>query len=129
MTADVKYVDSVGLPGSAGDLTVARMGFKAYNLARMARLGLPVPQAFVLGTPLCAEHHGAPQEFADRQGGLLKAQMARLQAACGLEFAAERKPLLVSVRSGAPVSMPGMMDTLLNIGLTDATLRLSLIHI
>lgn len=123
MTAYVKYVDSVGLPGSAGDLTVARMGFKAYNLARMAHLGLPVPQAFVLGTPLCAEHHGAPQEFAERLGGLLKAQMARLHAACGLEFAAERKPLLVSVRSGAPVSMPGMMDTLLNIGLTDATLR------
>jgi len=102
---------------------MARMGFKAYNLARMARLGLPVPQAFVLGTPLCAEHRCAPQEFAERLRGLLKVQMARLQPACGLEFAAERKPLLVSVRSGAPVSMPGMMDTLLNIGLTDATLR------
>ncbi len=55
MTTDIKYVDSIGLPGSAGELTMARMGFKAYNLARMARLGLPVPQAFVLGTPLCAD--------------------------------------------------------------------------
>lgn len=124
MTIDImRHIHLIGLPGGTAELTPARMGFKAYNLARMARLGLPVPQAFVLGTQVCAEHRRDPQKLAELLRGLLRDQMHRLQSACGLEFAAERKPLLVSVRSGAPVSMPGMMDSLLNVGLTDLTLR------
>lgn len=91
------------------------LGFKAYNLARMARLGLPVPPAFVLGTGFCfAATRLSPAE--------LRGAVDALQCLTRLRFGDPGRPLLVSVRSGAPVSMPGMMETLLNIGLTDATL-------
>ena len=91
------------------------MGFKAYNLARMAALGLNVPPAFVLGTGFCADPELAtPALWHDA--------LARLEVATGLRLGDPRRPLLLSVRSGAPVSMPGMMETLLNIGLTEATL-------
>lgn len=91
------------------------IGFKAHNLARMAALGLPVPPAFVLGTDWCAQARQLRR--ADWRDAL-----AALTQASGLRFGDARRPLLLSVRSGAPVSMPGMMETLLNIGLCDATL-------
>lgn len=91
------------------------IGFKAYNLARMAALGLPVPQAFVLGTQW--QNAPASQLRQSWYSGL-----AALESATGLRFGDSRRPLLLSVRSGAPVSMPGMMETLLNIGLTEKTL-------
>lgn len=97
-----------------------RMGFKAYNLARMAALGLPVPPAFVLGTAWCAEplRRRRASLPATWEPGL---QALQLGLARPLQFGDARRPLLLSVRSGAPVSMPGMMETLLNIGLCDAT--------
>ena len=94
------------------------MGFKAWNLLRMARMSLPVPQAFVLGT-----HYGADagaRELAS-SANLWKTGLHALERATGLSFGDARRPLLLSVRSGAPVSMPGMMETLLNVGLCDAT--------
>jgi pyruvate,orthophosphate dikinase len=98
------------------------LGHKAANLIRMAEAGLPVPPGFVLATPLCREYfdrgHRLPDGFTD-----LRAQRDRdVEKATGLTFGGERRPLLVSVRSGAAVSMPGMMDTILNIGLSDRTL-------
>ena len=96
------------------------MGFKAYNLARMAAIGLPVPPAFVLGTGYCRDFLKAEKKPG---GELLAANMRRIESGSGLTFGGARKPLLVSVRSGAPVSMPGMMETILNVGLTEATLR------
>ena len=99
------------------------MGAKAFDLARMARLGLPVPPAFVLGTPHCRRCNQEPMRYGKSLAGLLEEQMRWLQSVTELGFGDQRKPLLVSVRSGAPVSMPGMMDTLLNIGLCDATAR------
>jgi len=96
------------------------MGFKAYNLARMAAIGLPVPPAFVLGTGYCRDHLKAEKKPG---GELLAASMRHIESGSGLTFGGARKPLLVSVRSGAPVSMPGMMETILNVGLTEATLR------
>lgn len=94
------------------------MGNKAWNLLRMAQLALPVPAAFVLGTRFCMDP--AARRLAGEaevwQGG-----MRALERASGLVFGDARRPLLLSVRSGAPVSMPGMMETLLNIGLADAT--------
>lgn len=93
----------------------ATMGFKAYNLAHMAALGLNVPPAFVLGTGFCA----APEAVTP---AVWRDALARLEATTGLRFGDPRRPLLLSVRSGAPVSMPGMMETLLNIGLTEETL-------
>jgi pyruvate, orthophosphate dikinase len=97
------------------------MGFKAYNLARMARIGLPVPRAFVLETGFCRAFHAEGKLHGLKD--LLANQIRQLESATGLNFGGSRKPLLVSVRSGAPVSMPGMMETLLNVGLNDDTLR------
>lgn len=91
------------------------LGFKAWNLARMAALGLPVPTAFVLGTGWCA----APDTLT-RECWL--PTLSVLERLTRLRFGDVRHPLLLSVRSGAPVSMPGMMETLLNIGLTEVTL-------
>ncbi|MBP8190764.1 MAG: pyruvate, phosphate dikinase [Aquabacterium sp.] len=98
--------------------TAQNMGFKAYNLLRMADLGLPVPAAFVLGTAWCADEvHREQACHIDTWGPGLSALQSRL----GQTLGDPRRPLLLSVRSGAPVSMPGMMETLLNIGLCDAT--------
>lgn len=91
------------------------LGAKAWNLARMAALGLPVPPAFVIGTGWCAQSNGI------RSHHWLPA-LETLERSCRLRLGDPRHPLLVSVRSGAPVSMPGMMETLLNVGLTEETL-------
>jgi pyruvate,orthophosphate dikinase len=99
-----------------------RMGSKAYNLARMAAVGLPVPEAVVLGTSLSQDYlvRGAlPDGFRQR----LAAWLGPIERASGLRFGSERRPLLLAVRSGAPVSMPGMLDTVLDVGLNDATAR------
>ncbi|MGZ5104615.1 MAG: PEP/pyruvate-binding domain-containing protein [Usitatibacter sp.] len=101
----------------------ASLGFKAYNLWRMDRVGLPVPPAFVLGTDHCRQFlsHGGPP--AARMRDLLSAQIRELERSTGLGFGSMRRPLCVSVRSGAAISMPGMMDTILNVGLNGATVR------
>lgn len=97
------------------------VGNKAANLMRMAQAGLPVPPAFVLTTNICREfftgHGNLPDDFT----ALLTRHIQHVEHATGLTFGGTRRPLLVSVRSGAPVSMPGMMDTLLNVGLCDQT--------
>lgn len=95
------------------------LGGKGEGLAAMVHLGLPVPPGFIIGTP-------AGREFAASgalPAGLLDevhARITALEAAAGRGFGDDNSPLLVSVRSGAPVSMPGMMDTVLNVGLTPA---------
>jgi pyruvate,orthophosphate dikinase len=93
----------------------AALGAKAWNLARMAALGLPVPPAFVIGTGWCVQ----AQALDDSHW---RPALETLEQSCGLRLGDPRHPLLVSVRSGAPVSMPGMMETLLNIGLSASTL-------
>jgi pyruvate,orthophosphate dikinase len=95
------------------------VGFKAYNLLRMADLGLPVPPAFVLGTHYCRDARARETATAS---AVWAPGLWELEHATGQRFGDARVPLLLSVRSGAPVSMPGMMDTLLNVGLCDATL-------
>ena len=91
-----------------------QVGFKAHNLMRMAALGLPVPPAFVLGTAWCPQAQTLTPD-------VWRPALEAIEQASGLRFGDRRRPLLVSVRSGAPVSMPGMMDTLLNVGLCDGT--------
>lgn len=108
---------------STADGGVAAMGFKAYNLARIARIGLPLPPAFVLGTRFCRDYFSRGGRLAPGFPELLAANIRRLELLSELNFGGERRPLLVSVRSGAPVSMPGMMETILNIGLCDGALR------
>jgi pyruvate, orthophosphate dikinase len=112
------------LPGLAipPSATSASLGSKAYGLSRLAQLGLPVPPAFVLGTPVCREYFERGGQLPEDIPELLATGLARLETVTGRKFGGSRHPLLVSVRSGAPVSMPGMMDTLLNIGLCDSTL-------
>jgi pyruvate,orthophosphate dikinase len=99
--------------------SVATMGFKAFNLLRMAGLGLPVPPAFAIGTSYCRDDASRSQAS---QPALWRPGLQAVERATHLRFGDERLPLLLSVRSGAPVSMPGMMETLLDIGLCDATL-------
>jgi len=110
-------------PSGTAKGDMAEMGMKAFDLVRMARIGLPVPPAFVLGTPHCRRWYREPERFGKGLASLLEEQLRWLQSATDLGLGDTRKPLLVSVRSGAPVSMPGMMDTLLNIGLCDATVH------
>ena len=96
------------------------LGGKATNLGVMARdLGLPVPPGFVITTETCRRYlaDGWPPGLDDE----LRERMRGVEAALGRRFGDAADPLLVSVRSGAPVSMPGMMDTILNLGLDDAT--------
>jgi pyruvate,orthophosphate dikinase len=98
----------------------AEVGNKAWNLMRLAQAGLPVPPAFVLPTDWRLRD-GPTRETALRQA--LTNGVARLEIATGLKFGASRRPLLVSVRSGAAASMPGMMETVLDVGLNGATVE------
>ena len=92
------------------------IGAKAANLARMAALGLPVPPAFVLPVELCAAIVKGDANARRRVGAGLREGIAFLESATGLRFGDRRQPLLVSVRSGAARSMPGMLDTVLDVG-------------
>jgi pyruvate, orthophosphate dikinase len=97
------------------------VGNKAWNLMRMTAASLPVPAAFVLPTIWCKEFRSgsACQEL----DATLRAGIGALESATGLVFGSPRRPLLVSVRSGAAVSMPGMMETILDVGINDATVE------
>jgi pyruvate,orthophosphate dikinase len=99
------------------------MGFKAFNLWRMARLKLPVPPAFVLSVDLCRDYFRDARATLPEIRALLASHVKEIEEASGLRFGDARKPLLVAVRSGAPVSMPGMLETVLDIGLCDASVR------
>lgn len=96
------------------------IGGKAWSIARMSSLGLRVPPAFVITTPACAHvlEHGSPP--ADLEAGIDEA-LTWLESSTARGFGGSDHPLLVSVRSGAPISMPGMMDTVLNLGINDET--------
>src|SRR5918994_483796 len=105
----------------SGDV-LALCGGKGSGLMRMRRLGLPGPEGFIITTEACASYI----ESGELTEGLMAEVMdhlARVEEATGRGFGDPESPLLVSVRSGAPVSMPGMMDTVLNLGLNDATVR------
>jgi pyruvate, orthophosphate dikinase len=108
---------------SSNAARVATMGSKAAGLLRLAQLGLAVPPAFVLGTAICREYFAQGGRLPDVIRELLAEGLAGLEEATGRSFGSARRPLLVSVRSGAPVSMPGMLQTILNVGLCEHNLR------
>jgi len=123
MNSDARQVFLIGCGSNASALgPVEAMGFKAYNLARMAALGITVPAAFVLGTQHGREFLGHGRRLTEQTRAEIRVCTRQLEEASGLSLASPRRPLLLSVRSGAPVSMPGMLDTVLNVGLCDATL-------
>lgn len=110
------------LGGRDGVPEAGLTGFKAHNLMRMAAMGLPVPQGFVLATGWCSAVRNNDRVNA-RLAAALQSGIRDLERTTGLGFGSARRPLLVSVRSGAAVSMPGMMETVLNIGLNEVSLN------
>jgi pyruvate,orthophosphate dikinase len=99
------------------------LGGKGANLAEMANLGLPVPPGFTITTEVCTYFYDHGNQYPADLKGEVDAALAAVGAATGRIFGDAREPLLVSVRSGARASMPGMMDTVLNLGLNDATVE------
>ena len=95
------------------------LGGKGANLAEMISIGLPVPPGFTITTETCADYKSAGCKFPTGALEAVKINVTTLEKETGKKFGSETNPLLVSVRSGAAVSMPGMMDTVLNLGLTD----------
>ena len=105
----------------ARDKTV--VGGKGANLAEMASIGLPVPPGFTITTEECVRYLAEGGEFSDALKAEVATALTHIEASVGKKFGDAADPLLVSVRSGARVSMPGMMDTVLNLGLNDATVE------
>src|SRR3954470_10950728 len=99
------------------------LGGKGANLAEMTRLGLPVPPSFTVTTAACNAFLAAGGDFPPGLWDQVLAAVAELEARSGKTLGDPRNPLLVSCRSGAKFSMPGMMDTVLNIGLNEAVAR------
>jgi pyruvate,orthophosphate dikinase len=97
------------------------LGGKGANLAEMAKLGLPVPPGFTITTEVCTAFYANGRKYPPELEAHVREAMAALEAKAGKRFGDPADPLLVSVRSGARASMPGMMDTVLNLGLNDAT--------
>ncbi len=95
------------------------LGGKGANLAEMSNLGLPVPQGFTITTEVCTKYYNEGQVLSDDVKKQIFSSLAKLEKLTGKKFGDNKNPLLVSVRSGARASMPGMMDTILNLGLND----------
>ncbi len=95
------------------------LGGKGANLAEMTRAGMPVPQGFTITTEACTQYYEDGRQINDEIQAEIYEYLAKMEQICGKKFADKENPLLVSVRSGARASMPGMMDTILNLGLND----------
>ncbi|MFP4126065.1 MAG: pyruvate, phosphate dikinase [Alphaproteobacteria bacterium] len=99
------------------------LGGKGANLAEMASLGLPVPPGFTISTEVCTFFYKNDRQYPDDLKAQVEQAIAHIETSLGAKFGDPANPLLVSVRSGAPLSMPGMMDTVLNLGLNDTTVE------
>jgi pyruvate, orthophosphate dikinase len=107
--------------GEAGNRNL--LGGKGANLAEMASIGLPVPPGFTISTEMCALYYAEGESFPESVRREVEQGLAHIEGLTGKSFGDPADPLLVSVRSGARVSMPGMMDTVLNLGLNDGTVE------
>ena len=99
------------------------LGGKGANLAEMTLLGIPVPPGFTITTEMCTAYYALGKRWPEGLAEEVEANLRRLEEVMGARFGDPSNPLLVSVRSGARVSMPGMMDTILNLGLNDETVQ------
>ena len=121
-----KYVYFFGGNETEGNRTQKELlGGKGANLAEMTRIDLPVPPGFTLSTEACSGYYtdGAPGAWPEGLTEQVREKLALLESVSGKKFGTGSEPLLVSVRSGAAVSMPGMMDTVLNLGLNESSIR------
>lgn len=118
-----KYVYHFGSTGTDGDRTMKELlGGKGANLAEMTRINMPVPPGFTISTETCDAFYKAGSVWPEGLGEQVRSGIEKLEKELGKKFGDPANPLLVSVRSGAAVSMPGMMDTVLNLGINDDTL-------
>ena len=109
---------------SEGDMTMRNtLGGKGANLAEMTNIGLPVPQGFTVTTEACTQYYEDGRQINDEIMGQIMDGVAKMEEINGKKFGDSTNPLLVSVRSGARASMPGMMDTILNLGLNDSVVE------
>ena len=105
-----------------GDATMRNLlGGKGANLAEMIKLGLPVPNGFIVTTEACTEYNTSGKKLSPDMKKQIDQCIVELEATSGKKFGDSKNPLLVSVRSGARASMPGMMSTVLNLGINDAS--------
>ncbi len=119
-----KWVYSFGNGAAEGRADMRNLlGGKGAGLAEMANLGLPVPPGFTITTEVCTHFYERDKTYPDGLDAEIAAALAAVEKTLGLKFGDPGNPLLVSVRSGARASMPGMMDTVLNLGLNDDTVQ------
>lgn len=119
-----KWVFVFGGDKSEGNAEMRELlGGKGANLAEMASIGLPVPPGFTITTEVCTHYYAHGETYPEDLDAAMSAGVAHIEAAVGSNFGDRANPLLVSVRSGARVSMPGMMDTVLNLGLNDESVE------
>jgi len=122
--SEQQWVYSFGDGAGEGNASMKNLlGGKGANLAEMASLGLPVPPGFTITTEVCAAFYNHDRNYPDGLTSAVAAALGKVGDAVGRRFGDKNKPLLVSVRSGSRASMPGMMDTVLNLGLTDDTVK------
>ncbi|MHB1562040.1 MAG: pyruvate, phosphate dikinase, partial [Isosphaeraceae bacterium] len=119
-----KYVYSFGGGLAEGRADMKELlGGKGANLAEMSLIGIPVPPGFTITTEVCATYYDRGRQLPDEVRPQVEQALSRMEEAAGKKFGDPADPLLVSVRSGAALSMPGMMNTILNLGLTDASVE------
>ncbi len=119
-----KYVYLFGTSQSEGDKEMRNLlGGKGANLAEMAQLGLPVPAGFTITTEVCTYYYNHDQTYPSELKDQVERAIAEVEKTMDMRFGDAANPLLLSVRSGARVSMPGMMETVLNLGLNDAIVQ------
>jgi pyruvate,orthophosphate dikinase len=119
-----RWVYAFGGGGADGDASMKNLlGGKGANLAEMSALGLPVPPGFTITTEACVHYYANGKQYPAELGEQVQAGLARIEELTDKKFGDVTNPLLVSVRSGARASMPGMMDTVLNLGLNDETVE------
>jgi pyruvate,orthophosphate dikinase len=119
-----KYVYLFGGGETEGNSSMKNLlGGKGANLAEMSSLGVPVPPGFTISTEMCTVYYKNNRNYPDSLANEVDKAIAHIESIMGKKFGSSENPLLVSVRSGARVSMPGMMDTVLNLGLNDQTVQ------
>src|ERR1700755_162501 len=122
--ASTRWVYSFGGGSADGDASMKNLlGGKGANLAEMSALGLPVPPGFTITTEACTHFFQNDSTYPAALKAELEEALAKVEGLTGKRFGDPANPLLVSVRSGGRASMPGMMDTVLNLGLNDRTVE------